>query len=345
MRQKDVRPGIRNALLLAGILLCAFGIFGIAGRKEEPKVPAYVLTYADNQTEDYPTRAAKRFAEMVYERTGGMVEIQVHSGAALGDEVSVVEQLRFGGIDFARISLSTLANEIPKLNVLQMPYLYTSAEHMWDVLDGELGEEFMEAFAGSNLVPLSWYDAGSRCFYTTEKPVRTLDDLSGLRIRIPESELMRDMISAMGAVPVPEAFDQVYSSLETGQIDGAENNWPSYEAMAHNEVARYFTVDDHMRIPEAQLVSSQTWEKLPQEYREIIRGCAKESSEYERRLWKEQERMAKRRVIEEGCIVIELGQEEKQTFQEAVLPLYEKYCPEYLDLVEKIIALGEEKNK
>lgn len=334
---------VRNTLFLAGMLLCGVGIFGIAGRRENLTVPAYVLTYAENQTEDYPTtRAAERFAEMVYEQTGGMVEIQVHAGSSLGDEMSMVEQLQFGGIDFARVSLSNLANELPKLNVLQMPYLYTSSEHMWDVLDGELGEEFMEAFSGSNMVPLSWYDAGSRCFYTTKNPVQSLEDLKGLRIRVPDSELMRDMITSMGAVPVPEAYEQVYSSLETGKIDGAENNWPSYEAMGHNEVARYYTVDDHMRIPEAQLVSAQTWEKLPKEYQEVIRRCAQESAEYERRLWKEEERLAKSRVIAEGCIVIELSQEEKESFREAVLPLYEKYCPEYLGLVEQIIALGEE---
>lgn len=214
----------------------------------------FVLTYAENQAEDYPTtQGAYKFAELVYERTGGKIEIQVNAGGVLGDEKTVIEQLQFGGVDFARVSLSPLAEFVPKLNVLQMPYLYTSREHMWKVLEGSIGDDFMNSFGGSHLVALSWYDAGARNFYSAAKPIESLEDMKGLNIRVQESELMMDTIEALGATPVPTAFGEVYSGLQTGKIDGAENNWPSYESTRHYEVAKYYTLDEHTRVPELQL--------------------------------------------------------------------------------------------
>ena len=305
--------------------------------------PEFVLTYAENQTEDYPTtKAAFYFAQLVAERTGGKVEIQIHPDSALGDELAVMEQMEFGGIDFTRVSLATLADIFPKLNVLQMPFLYKDSAHMWRVLDGELGDLFMSEFDASPFRPLSWYDAGARCFYTTEKPVDQLEDLRGMRIRVAESSLMEDVITALDAVPVPMAFDQVYQALETGQIDGAENNWPSYEAMRHYRPAPYFTEDEHLRIPEMQLISRKTWEKLPQEYQEIILSCAHESARYQRRLWSERVRTAKRNMEEAGVSATVLAPGEREKFISAMQPVYNTYCADYEDLVEAIRALGAE---
>ena len=310
--------------------------------EEDRSVPDYVLTYAENQTEEYPTtQAARYFADMVWEQTEGKVEIRIHPNAELGSELSVIEQIQYGGIDFSRISLSSLSDTVPQLNVLQMPYIYTGAEHMWRVLDGEIGEEFMNSMDAVPIVPLSWFDAGSRCFYTVDRPVSCLEDLKGLKIRVQESKLLQDVIRCLGADPVPLPYDQVYSALETGRVDGAENNWPSYEAMKHNEVAPYFTVNGHMRIPEMQIISRHTWDKLPPEYQRTIRECARESALYERRLWREQEQKAKENVIEEGCLVTEIPEEEKERFRQAVMPLYEKYCSGSMDIVERIIKLGE----
>lgn len=304
-------------------------------------VPEYVFTYAENQAEDYPTTlGAYRFAELVYERTGGKIEIQVHADAALGEEQSVINQIQFGGIDFTRVSLSSLAEIIPKLNVLQMPYLYTGSEHMWKVLEGEIGDDFMNSFGGSNLVPLSWYDAGARNFYNSVRPIERLEDIQGMKIRVQESKLMKDTVIALGAEPVPMAFENVYSALETGEIDGAENNWPSYESTRHYEVSRYYTIDEHNRIPEMQVISQRTWDKLTPEYQKIIRECAEESALYERELWVERERSSEVKVRKEGCTLTELLPEEKARFQEAVLPMYEKYCSEYMDIIDAIIAVG-----
>ncbi len=303
--------------------------------------PEFVLTYAENQAEDYPTTlGAYRFAQLVEERTGGRIQIQVNAGGTLGDERTVNEQLQFGGIDFARVSLSPLAEFVPRMNVLQMPYLYNDSQHMWRVLEGPVGDEFLGAVDSAGLTALSWYDAGARNFYSSRKPVQTVEDVKGMRIRVQESELMVAMIEALGGDALQLAYGEVYSALQTGTIDGAENNWPSYESERHYEVAPFYTVDEHTRVPEIQLASSYTWNKLAPEDQEIIRACARESAVYERKLWAERSRASEERMRRSGCTVIELSQEEKQRFQEAMMPVYQKFCAEDMALIDAIVAEG-----
>lgn len=303
--------------------------------------PEFVFTYAENQAKDYPTtQGAYKFAELVKEKTNGRIEIMVVEDGESGDEKSVIEQLQFGGIDFARVSLSPLSELVPKLNVLQMPYLYTGAEHMWKVLDGDIGDEFMASFDGSNMVALSWYDAGARNFYNSKRPVTSLGDIKGLKIRVQESELMISMIEALGAKPVPMAYSEVYSALQTGAIDGAENNLPSYESTKHYEAAKYYTIDEHSRVPELQLAAKAVWDKLSSKDQAVIKKCAKESALYERELWAEREKLSEERVKAVGSEIIKLSAEEKAEFQKAVSPVYEKFCAEFMDIVDAIIAAG-----
>lgn len=322
------------------------------GNTEQPRIltndttivydvtPQYVFTYAENQTEDYPTtQGAYRFAQLVNERTEGRIQIRVYANAQLGDETSTLEQLRFGGIDFARCSLSTMTSYSDMSNVLMLPYLYRDADHMWAVLEGEIGDQVAESFLSSGLKPLSWYDAGMRSFYFT-KPVRSLEEMKGLIIRVQPVEMMEDMIRLLGASALPVSYENVYSAIERGEADGAENNWSSYETMSHNEVAPYYLLDEHMRVPESQIVSSATWKLLSEEDRKIIEECAEISADYERRLWNEREEDARQRVLSEGCTIITLSDEEKKKFHDAMEPLYEKYCGKYMDLVDKIRETG-----
>lgn len=330
--------------MTAGALLaCGLGA-GVIWHINRPDaaVPEYVLNYAENQTVDYPTtRGANRFAELVEERTGGRIQILVQPEAVLGAEKDVLKQMQYGGIDFARVSLSQLAEIIPQMNVLQMPYLYEDAAHMWKVLDGEIGDEFLELAQEAGLVGLSWYDAGVRNFYTSAKKITCLEDLQGMTIRVQESEMMSDMVEALGAVAIQTPYSEVYSYLQRGLTDGAENNWPSYESMHHYEVARYYTIDEHARVPEMQLISQSTWEKLSDEDRQIIRECAEESARMERRIWKQQERQSMHWAVEGGAEIIEVSKEEKEKFKEAVAGVYEKYCGDYMDIIDEIKKKGE----
>lgn len=329
-------------VLVAIVLALAFAVLLMLDFPPQKIVePEFVLTYAENQPEDYPTtQGAKYFAELVEERTGGAIRIIVHAEAELGTEAEVIQQLKYGGIDFARVSLSQLSEYIPEMNVLQMPYLYRDSAHMWSVLDGEIGEDFIEIVSGHELIGLSWYDAGARSFYNSVKPITCLEDIQGMRIRVQESEVMADMIEALGASSWKIAYGDVYSSLERGVVDGAENNWPSYVSMQHHEVAWYWTTDEHTRVPEMQLCSEHTWSKLSEEQQQIILECAKESALYERELWTEREEASRQEAIESGVQIVELSPEEKQRFQEAMMGVYEKYCGDYMDVIDEIIAEG-----
>lgn len=302
--------------------------------------PEYVFTYAENQTEDYPTtQGAYRFAQLVNERTKGRIQIRVYANAQLGDEVSTLEQVRFGGIDFARCSLSTMTTYSSMANVLMLPYLYRDADHMWAVLEGSIGQKVADSFIDAGLIPLSWYDAGVRNFYFTT-PVSSLEEMKGLIIRVQPNEMMNDMVKLLGASALAVNYEDVYSAIQRGSTDGAENNWSSYDAMNHNEVAPYYLLDEHMRVPEMQMISAATWKLLSEEDRQIIQECSTISANYERMLWSAREEEARQRVLSEGCTEISLSPEEKLKFHDAMAPLYVKYCEEYMDLVEQIQEMG-----
>lgn len=322
------------------ILILILAILVSAGYKhftKEPE-PEFVFTYAENQSEGYPTSmGAYYFADLVKERTNGRIQILVYPNAELGREADVINQMRFGGIDFARVSLSQLAEIDSTLNVLQMPYLYNDENHMWSVLDGEIGDYFLDEVESVDLVGLSWYDAGARSFYTVEKPIRRLEDMSGLKIRVQESELMIDMIECLGATAVPLSYEQVYSALELGSIDGAENNWPSYEDTGHYKVAGYFCEDEHTRIPEMQLCSAHTMSLLSDSDRAIILECAKESAEYERELWETRVNESRAKALEGGIAIIQISSYEKDRFREKMSPVYEKYCSDSIDIINQIL--------
>ena len=303
----------------------------------QKKPPEYVFSYADNQTVNYPTvQAARRFADQVNQETDGRIEIRVYPNAELGDEVSAVRQVSYGGIDFCRCSLSNLSDYSEETLVLQLPYLYEDRDHMWRVLDGEIGEQVKDSFQESGMVALSWFDAGVRNFYTTDEAIRCLEDMQGMKIRVQQAELAEDMVEALGAEAVPIVYEAVKDALQTGEIDGAENNWASYEAMQHDEIARYYTVDEHMRVPELMLVSSATWEQLSSEDRSTIQRCADAAGLYERELWTARETSAREKCLRDGTVEIVLPEREKKRFRDAVSPLYKKYCGDYAELVEKI---------
>ena len=340
MRAMNRRNGL--IYLCSGlILLCGCGT-ATEGMIE----PEFVLTYAENQAVDYPsTQAGQVFADLVEERTDGKIKIQVIANGALGDQDQVISQIQFGGIDLARVSISSLSDEIPSLNILQLPFLYEDSEHMWAVLNGQIGKDFLEAFGELNLVGLSWYDAGARSFYSSKNPIESPADLQGMTVRVQDSDMMKDMVSLLGGQPVTFAYSDVYSAFETGQIDAAENNWPAYQSSKHYEVAKYYTVDEHTRVPEVQLISGVTWEKLSEEYQQILLECAKESSEYEQKIWEEQEKTSRKIAKEQGCQEIFLSNEELQKMREIATPVYEKYCAEYMELIEEIKASYEVKNE
>lgn len=301
-------------------------------------MPEITLVYAENQVEDYPTtKGAYEFARLVDERTNGRIKIVVKCNGELGDEKAVIEQLKFGGIDFSRVSISSISDDIPALKVIQMPFLYSDEQEMWDVLNGEDGKQFIDAVEQSSLGvrALSWYDAGARSFYSV-KPVTKIQDLYGLNIRVQESELMSETVEMLGANPVKMIYSEVYKGLQTGKIDGAENSLVAYTYSKHYEQAKYCLIDEHTRIPEVQLVSEYTWNKLTEEDRTIISECAKESAIYERNIWKNTEEESAKMIEDKDITVTKVSYEERQNLRRKLQPIYDKYCSGYIDMIEEI---------
>lgn len=327
---------MRKSLVLAlclSLLLCG------CGRQETPEYPQLILRYADNQPSGYPTTlAAEYFAEQVEQRTQGNICVRVFANGELGDEKSIFEQVQFGGIDFTRISVGTLSEYYPAAEVLQMPYLYDDAEHMWRVLDGDIGERFLSEVRSTGVVGLSWFDAGTRSFYTRE-PISSLEDLQGLAIRVQESAFMSRVVESLGADAVQLAYDDVYSALQTAIVDGAENNWPSYESTGHFEAAPYVLRDEHSRLPEMQIMSTVALDRIAavdEDYVTIVLQCAKESARYERQLWSQREKESEQNLLALGCTVTELSDQEREKFRQAVQPVYDACSQELQEILYQI---------
>lgn len=354
---KITRKGLlkASAAVLTGLCLAACGLISPdQGRSAETEqdvheaiceeyrdvVPDYVLTYAENQPYDYPTvEGACYFARRVHEKSRGRIQIRIYANAELGPEEDVIDQMSFGGCDFMRASIATLAAYNDMCNVLMLPYLYTSSDHMWSVLQGDVGQEIIESFDDTEMVPLTWYDAGVRNFYS-RMPIEKAEDLSGLRIRVQDSDLMQDLVRALGATPATSVFNDVYGMLETAAVHAAENNWNSYESMEHYKVAPYYIIDEHTRIPELVLMSRVTAEKMSEEDMEIIRECARESTGCQREAWEQQEKLSRATVLKQNVQVITFPEEEKEKLRRMAEPLYEKYCGDYMDLVDRIRKQG-----
>lgn len=324
-------------LLAFSLALCL--LLAGCGRQEQAPQPKLILRYADNQPKGYPTTlAAEYFSQLVEEKTNGDIRIRVYSNAVLGSENSVFEQVQFGGVDFTRVSLGTLAEYEPEVEILQLPYLYDDADHMWRVLDGEIGKAVLERVRSVDVIGLSWFDAGARSFYTREK-VKTLEDLQGLTIRVQESGFMSRVVEQLGADAVQIAYGDVYSALQTAAIDGAENNWPSYESTGHFEAAPYFLRDEHSRLPEMQIMSTVALERIRAvnaDYVDILQECARESALYERELWKQREKESEETVVSYGCHVTELSPGELERFRQVVRPLYDSYPEDWQQIIEQI---------
>jgi tripartite ATP-independent transporter DctP family solute receptor len=331
------RPSIDDRLrtpVFQGML--ALGLALLCGCAAEPGDGRQRLILSNVHVDGYPTaRGLRFFADRVAEDPAlARLDLDLQLGGVLGNEKEVLEKLGFGGIHLACTSVAPLAEFSETIGVLTLPYLFRDPQHMWRVLDGDIGAELLAALEESGLVGLAWYDAGARSFYNRERPVRTLADLKGLKIRVQKSEIMRRMVAALGASPVSLGFKEVYTNLYTGAIDGAENNLPSYRSERHFEVARFYSYDRHSMIPDLLMVSRQVWRRLTAEEQAALRRAARESSAAQRDYWREYVGEALAAVQEAGCQVDEI--DDVAAFQAAVAPLYEEYGERWGDLIERI---------
>jgi tripartite ATP-independent transporter DctP family solute receptor len=278
---------------------------------------------ADTQSEDYPTvQALNYMGSLVEQRSGGRLRIRVFHSRQLGEEKETIEQTRVGAIDINRTNVALLGSFVPAMNVLAMPFLFRSTTHLRKVLDGPIGQEMLKSFEPYGFVGLAFYDSGARSLYSSIRPVHSLLDLKGLRIRVQQSELMSDMVRALGAEPVELPYGQVLTALATHLIDGAENNWPSYITAEHYKYAGYYTLTEHTRSPEVLLMSLKAWESLSSEDQQIFREAAAASSRFMHQKWRDLEQRSREQAQDVGVTVIK--DFDRRPFQAAMAPIYEK---------------------
>ena len=300
---------------------------------------AETLRSADIHPDDYPTVLAVRYmGDLVKKRTDGRIEIKVYAGSKLGREVDSIEQVKLGALAMTRVSSAAMHNICETTRVPSLPFLFRSKEHLHKVLDSDIGEEILGSCESAGFVGLAWYDSGARSMYTREKPIKTVEDVRGLKIRVQQSDLSVAMVEALGANATPMAMGEVYTALKTGLVDAAENNFPSYESAHHYEVAKYYSMTEHTMTPEILLFSKRQWDKLSEADRKIIRDAARESVPYMRKLWAERENTSRAVVVKAGTQIIE---PDKASFQAVMKPVYERYVttPEMKDLVSRIQAV------
>ncbi len=303
------------AALMAGTMIA-----GVAAAQD----CEVTLRSSDTHPEGYPTVAAvEHMGELIQERTDGRICVEVFHSAQLGEEKDTIEQTRFGVIDLNRVSLGPFNNLVEETKVVSLPYIFRSTDHMHKVMDGEIGDEILAAFEPYDLVGLAFYDGGSRSFYNSEKPITSIEDIQGMKFRVMQSDVFVDMVDALGGNATPMPYGEVYSGIQTGVIDGAENNWPSFESSGHFEVAPYYTLDEHLIVPEVLVMSKASWDKLSPEDQQIVREAAKESVPYMRELWQEREAASEQQVLDAGVEVIR--DIDKQPFIDAMGPVYDKH--------------------
>ncbi|TGQ50396.1 TRAP transporter substrate-binding protein [Mesorhizobium sp. M1C.F.Ca.ET.193.01.1.1] len=297
-----------------------------------------VLRSADTHPDGYPTvEAVKYMGELIKQRTNGRYSIEVYHSAQLGEEKDTIEQTQTGVIDLNRVSMGPFNGIVPETQVPSLPYMFRSVEQMRHVMDGPVGDEILKAFEAHDLVGLAFYDSGARSFYNTKKDITSIADLKGMKFRVIQSDVFVDMVNALGANATPMAYGEVYSALETGVIDGAENNWPSFESAKHYEVAKHYTIDQHQIVPEVLVMAKASWDKLSPEDQAIVRQAAKDSVVKMRELWDAQEKKSRDIVEKAGVKVSEI---DKQPLIDAMKPVYDKYLstPELKDLAARIQA-------
>ncbi|MCZ8262063.1 MAG: TRAP transporter substrate-binding protein [Beijerinckiaceae bacterium] len=300
---------------------------------------AQTLRSTDIHPDGYPTVEAVKFmGKLLEQRTNGRIKINVFHSAQLGQEKDTIEQTRFGVLDMNRINMAPFNNLIPATNVPSLPFIFRSVDHMRKVMDGPIGDSILKEFEKHDLIGLAFYDSGARSFYNSKRPITKPDDMKGLKIRVQQSDMFISLVSALGANATPMNFGEVYSGLQTGLIDGAENNWPSFESTKHFEVSKFYSMTEHSLSPEVLVMSKKSFDKLSKEDQALVKAAAKESVAEMRKLWDAREKASEAKVKAGGAVVNTV---DKQPFIDAMKPVYEKFVKDQAlkDLVAAIQAV------
>jgi len=321
--------------------------FGAAMASLPPLSPAgaqtkTVFKASDVQPAGYPTVVAtENLGKKLEAATNGRLSVQMYPSMQLGGEKETIEQTQIGAIQMLRVSVGSMGPIVDDINVVNMPFLFRNTAHAEKMMDGPIGQELLDKITASpnaGLVALCWMDAGARSLYNTKRPIKAIEDIKGLKFRVIGNPIFIDMMNALGGNGVAMGYDQVFSALQTGVIDGAENNPPSYVFSNHYTAAKYFSLTEHLIIPEVLVFSKKAWTQLSADDQNLIKKFARDAQLEERELWNKYQLQAMDKAKAAGCQIIEIA--DKAPFQNAVKPVWDKYGPKYQDTIKRIQAIA-----
>jgi tripartite ATP-independent transporter DctP family solute receptor len=327
----------RTILRGAAGLLASSCLAGLPARAQ----PKILLKASDVHPEGYPTViAVQNMGKKLEAATNGRLGVQMFAAMQLGGEKEAIEQAQIGAIQLARVSVGALGPVIDELNVFNLPFLFRNTAHMQKVIDGAIGQELLGKVTSNpkaGLVGICWMDAGARSIYDTKKPIAGIADLKGMKVRVMGNPMFVDMMNALGGNGVAMGYDQVFSALQTGVVDGAENNPPSFVFDNHYQVAKYYTLTEHLIVPEMLVFSRKTWDGLSKDDQALLARLGAEAQQEERVLWTKYEKEALDKAKAAGIKIIEVS--DKKPFQDAVKPVWDKYGPKFADMIKRIQAV------
>lgn len=330
----------RRDVIKLGVAAAAAGAAGMGLGARAFAQAKMVLKASDVHPLGYPTvEAVVRLGKKLEAATNGRLSVQMFPSMQLGGEKEMIEQAQVGALQFARISVGPVGTVVDELNVFNMPFVFRSEAHMRKVIDGEIGKEMLTKVSGNprtNLIALCWMDAGSRNVYT-HKAIRKPDDLKGLKIRMMGNPIFVDTMNAMGGNGIAMGFDQLYNAMQTKVVDGAENNPPTFVAQNHFQVAKFFSMTEHLIIPEILVYSRKSWEALSKEDQALIQKFSTEAQQEQRQLWDVRVKEAVDKMKASGITIV--TDVDKKAFQDSVKPVWDKYGAKYAELIKRINAV------
>ena len=297
-----------------------------------------VLKATDVHPLGYPTvEAVERMGKKLEAATNGRLSIQMYPSMQLGGEKEMIEQAQVGALAIARISVGPMGPLVPELNVFNLPFVFRDGAHMEKVIDGPIGDELLKKLSDhptAGLIGLCWMNAGSRNVYNSRKPITSLADLKGLKIRMMGNPLFVDTMNALGGNGVAMGFDQLVNAMQTGVVDGAENNPPTYVTGQHYRYAKYYAITEHLIIPEILVFSKRTWGTLTPDDQGLILKLSKEAQQEQRQLWYAMEEKSMKELKDAGIQITQVS--DKKSFQDAVKPVWDKYAAQHAELIKRV---------
>lgn len=307
---------------IAGLLLTCLVLAAPAGCRNKKTTPQVVLKLGHSLDITHPVHKAMVFmAEQVKEKSAGRMQVEIFPNEQLGNEKECIEALQLGYLAMTKASAAPMEGFVPLIKIFGIPYLFRDSDHFWKVANGPIGKQLLIAGQSQRLRGLCYYDAGARSFYT-KKEINTPDDLKNLKVRVQNSAMAMKLIDAMGGSPTPVPWGELYTCLEQGVVDAAENNPPSFRTSRHYEVCKYYILDEHTRVPDILMISTRVWNNLSEEFQQILQQAVDESVEYQRKIWAQAEEEDMKIVEKSGVNII---RPDKEPFRAAVKQVWDEF--------------------